>query len=60
MADFGTVFCDNFSIALYKDGEWQAPSLQPLAPEQQGLVQQQQGPEPDAELERFTGEGCRS
>ena len=32
MAQFGTVFCDNFSIAHFRDGEWQAPALEPLAP----------------------------
>jgi branched-chain amino acid aminotransferase len=32
MAQFGTVFCDNFSITRYKDGTWQQPAIEPLAP----------------------------
>ncbi|MCH8865534.1 MAG: branched-chain amino acid aminotransferase [Proteobacteria bacterium] len=32
MAQFGTVFCDNIAIVLYKDGSWQQPALEPLAP----------------------------
>jgi len=32
MAQFGTVFCDNFIITRYKDGAWQQPAIEPLAP----------------------------
>jgi len=32
MAQFGTVFCDNFIITRYKDGAWQPPAIEPLAP----------------------------
>jgi branched-chain amino acid aminotransferase len=32
MAQFGTVFCDNFSIARFEDGNWQPAELKPLAP----------------------------
>ena len=32
MSQFGTEFCDHFSIARYSDGAWQASSLEPLAP----------------------------
>ena len=32
MAQFGTVFCDNFAIAHFRDGAWQEPAIQPLAP----------------------------
>jgi len=32
MAQFGTVFCNDFTIARFKDGAWQAPALERLAP----------------------------
>ena len=32
MAQFGTVFCDQFSIARFEDGAWQAPQLTALEP----------------------------
>ena len=32
MAEFGTVFCDDYVIAHYRDGAWQAPSIEPVAP----------------------------
>jgi branched-chain amino acid aminotransferase len=32
MAQFGTVFCDNFIITHYKDGAWQQPAIEPVAP----------------------------
>lgn len=32
MSQFGTEFCDEFSIARYVDGAWQAPSIEPLKP----------------------------
>jgi branched-chain amino acid aminotransferase len=32
MAQFGTVFCDYFAIAHYKDGTWQESAIEPLAP----------------------------
>ena len=32
MGAFGTEFCDNFAIARFEDGRWQAPSIEPLAP----------------------------
>jgi branched-chain amino acid aminotransferase len=32
MAKFGTVFCDNFIITHYKDGAWQKPAIEPVAP----------------------------
>jgi branched-chain amino acid aminotransferase len=32
MDKFGTVFCDHFVIAHFRDGAWQAPSIEPLAP----------------------------
>lgn len=32
MAQFGTVFCDKFVIAQFRDGAWQQPSIEPLAP----------------------------
>jgi branched-chain amino acid aminotransferase len=32
MSTFGTVFCDDFVIAHYRDGAWQTPSIQPVAP----------------------------
>ena len=32
MEQFGTVFCENISIARFEDGEWQEPEIQPLAP----------------------------
>ncbi len=32
MSQFGTEFCDHISIARYRDGAWQAPSIEPLAP----------------------------
>lgn len=32
MSQFGTEFCDEISIVRYRDGAWQTPSLQPLAP----------------------------
>ena len=32
MAQFGTVFCDAIAIAHYKDGAWQDPVIEPLAP----------------------------
>ena len=32
MSQFGTEFCDEFSIVRYVDGAWQAPSIKPLKP----------------------------
>lgn len=32
MSEFGTVFCDDFVIAFYRDGAWQAPSIEPVSP----------------------------
>lgn len=32
MAQFGTVFCSNISIARFEDGAWQEPAIEPLAP----------------------------
>lgn len=32
MDKFGTVFCDHFVVARFRDGAWQAPSIEPLAP----------------------------
>jgi len=32
MSQFGTVFCDFIAIAHYKDGAWQEPAIEPLAP----------------------------
>jgi len=32
MEQFGTVFCNNISIARFEDGAWQEPAIQPLAP----------------------------
>lgn len=32
MAQFGTVFCDNISIARFQDGAWQESAIEPLAP----------------------------
>jgi len=32
MAIFGTVFCENFAIVHYRDGAWQEPAIEPLAP----------------------------
>jgi len=32
MSQFGTEFCDEFSITRYVDGAWQAPSIEPLKP----------------------------
>ena len=32
MAQFGTVFCDQFSIARYEKGAWQPAALRPLQP----------------------------
>ena len=32
MSQFGTEFCDTFAIARFSDGEWQAASIEPLAP----------------------------
>ena len=32
MGAFGTEFCDNFSIARFVDGEWQAASYEPVQP----------------------------
>ena len=32
MAQFGTVFCDHFTIARYESGAWQPASLRPLEP----------------------------
>jgi len=32
MSQFGTEFCDHFSIARYSDGAWQASNIIPLAP----------------------------
>ena len=32
MAQFGTVFCDHFSIARYENDAWQAAELKPLEP----------------------------
>jgi branched-chain amino acid aminotransferase len=32
MEQFGTVFCNNISIARFEDGEWQEPAIEPLAP----------------------------
>ena len=32
MSQFGTEFCDQFAIARFEDGEWQAPALRALEP----------------------------
>ena len=32
MEQFGTVFCDHFAIAHFRDGAWQEPAIEPLAP----------------------------
>ena len=32
MSAFGTEFCDDYVVAQYVDGAWQAPSIQPVAP----------------------------
>jgi len=32
MSQFGTEFCDEFSIVRYVDDAWQAPSIEPLEP----------------------------
>lgn len=32
MSTFGTVFCDDFVIARYRDDAWQEPSIEPVAP----------------------------
>jgi branched-chain amino acid aminotransferase len=32
MAQFGSVFCDHFAIAHFRDGAWQEPAIEPLAP----------------------------
>ncbi len=32
MEQFGTVFCSNISIVRFKDGQWQEPAIEPLAP----------------------------
>jgi len=32
MSKFGTVFSDDFVIARYRDGAWQEPSIEPVAP----------------------------
>ncbi len=32
MEQFGTVFCNDISIARFEDGEWQEPAIEPLAP----------------------------
>ena len=32
MSQFGTVFCDSIAIAHYRDGAWQEPAIQALAP----------------------------
>ena len=32
MGAFGSEFCDNFAIARFEEGAWQAPSIEPLAP----------------------------
>jgi len=32
MAQFGTVFCDNFVIAHFRGGAWQESAIEPLAP----------------------------
>jgi branched-chain amino acid aminotransferase len=32
MSQFGTEFCDHFSIVRYVDDVWQTPSIEPLAP----------------------------
>ncbi|MBT8474255.1 MAG: hypothetical protein KJO78_02170, partial [Alphaproteobacteria bacterium] len=32
MSQFGTVFCDAIAIAYYRDGAWQEPAIEALAP----------------------------
>ena len=32
MSQFGTVFCDSIAVAYYRDGAWQEPAIEPLAP----------------------------
>ena len=32
MSQFGTVFCDSIAIAHYRDGAWQEPAIEALAP----------------------------
>ena len=32
MGAFGTEFCDNFTIVRFADGQWQAPSYEPVRP----------------------------
>ena len=32
MSQFGTVFCDSIAIAYYRDGAWQEPAIEALAP----------------------------
>jgi branched-chain amino acid aminotransferase len=32
MAEFGTVFCDDYVIAHYRDGAWESPTIEPVAP----------------------------
>ena len=32
MSQFGTVFCDAIAVAHYRDGAWQEPAIEPLAP----------------------------
>ncbi len=32
MSDFGTVFCDDFVIAHYRDSAWQPATIEPVAP----------------------------
>jgi len=32
MAQFGTEFCDKFVVTRFRDGSWQEPAIEPLAP----------------------------
>ena len=32
MAQFGTVFCENFALVRFKNGAWQEAAIEPLAP----------------------------
>ena len=32
MTTFGTSFCDTFATAVFADGEWQDPMIEPLRP----------------------------
>ena len=32
MSEFGTVFCDDYVIAHYRDGAWESPTIEPVAP----------------------------